>query len=401
MEDRSAAEGVGLVRALNEQRVLDTVFSNGPISRAGIARATGLSKPTVSSVVGELEDAGLLFPDGESSGGVGRPAVLYRVDATAGYVYAADVGGTKIRGGIADLFGEIVTEAAIPTPSDAPGPSLVREVADLLHGLATDAAVDRDQIRAGGIGVPAIVDLAADRASGAYNLRGLETLAITEAFSDELGLPVQVDNDVNLAAVGERWRGLAADYDSFVAISIGTGVGMGVVIDGEIFRGTQGAAGEIDFLPIGPDPSEWRRQGHGSFESQVAAPAILRKFRRRHGEGIPTDLSVDTTVPAIFAAAEAGDELATAVLDEEARQIALAVTAVTAVVDPAVVVLGGGVGSNRILCDAVENQVDQLTPRAPRIAVSALGTRGAFIGSIAVGLRLMRSRLLADVVAAR
>lgn len=392
--------GVSLVRALNEQRVLDTVLSRGRVSRADIVRETGLSKPTVSSVVSDLEDCGLLQPDGESAGSVGRPALLYRVNPQAGYVYAADIGGTKIRAGIADLFGEILSETTTATPADMSGPSLVAEIKDVLDGLRTDAGLTASQIRAAGVGVPGIVDIRTGRVSGAYNLPGLEAIDVSRSFSDGLGVPVHVDNDVNLAAVGERWRGLAAEHDTFVAISIGTGVGMGVIIDGEIFRGAHGAAGEIDFLPLGPDPYGWPSHGHGPFEAQAAAPAVLGKFQHRYQRD-STRLPADADLPAIFAAATAGDEFAQSLLDEEARYLALAIAAVSATLDPALVVLGGGVGSNKDLCAVVRTHVNQLTPRPPHIEVSALGARGAFVGAIAVALPIVRSQLLAEVAATR
>lgn len=394
-----AIDSGGLVRGLNEQLILETVFVLGPISRAGIARKTGLSKPTVSSVVSGLEDSGLLQQDGESTGGMGRPAVLYRVAADAGYVFAVDIGGTKILGGIADLFGRMVAEIAIPTPSEATGAGVVAEVVRLFNTLLSDTGLDRGLVRASAIGVPGIVDPVRGRVTAAYNLTGLQDVALHQAFTSELSMPVSIENDVNLAAVGERWRGRAVEHDTFVAISIGTGVGMGIIIDGEIYRGARGAAGEIDFLPLAADPFDWPSHGHGPFEAEAAAPAILRRFRYSHPP-TPTRLPPDAGVPDIFAAAS-DDELAKQLFDDEARRIALAIAAVTATLDPALVILGGGVGANQDLCDAVRTYVDALTPRPPEIEVSSLGPRGAFVGAVAAALRLMRAELLADVAATR
>lgn len=391
--------GVSLVRAVNEQLVLETIFREGSVSRARIARLTGLSKPTVSSVMQDLEACGLVRERGRDTGNVGRPSTFYEVNPKAGYVLGIDVGGTKIRAGIADLFGEVAAETTERTTHQS-GSAVVRQIARLARKLVSRSGLDADLIRAAGVGVPGVFDPAADRVSSAPNLPALSELAITEALVRALGIPVLIDNDVNLAAVGERWRGVAREQDNFVAISIGTGVGMGIVVNGEIYRGTRGAAGEIDFLPIGADPFDPDRR-HGPLEAAVTGPAMLDRLRQRLEARADPSFAPDDGVAAIFEAAARGDAVAIALVEEEARTVALAIAAVASVLDPQFVVLGGGIGSNPVLLEPVRRYVSRLFPRPLDIRTSALGDRAAFYGAVGAGLRVARQQLLAEVGAGR
>jgi predicted NBD/HSP70 family sugar kinase len=392
--------GLSLVRALNEQRVLETVLREGPVSRARIARLTGLSKPTVSSVVKDLVACGLVRERGRDAGSVGRPSTLYESVARAGFVFAADVGGTKVRAGIADPYGEVIAEATEPTVRDR-GAAVVEQVARIFRSLMTRAGLPTGRVWAAGIGIAGIYDPEADRVSSAPNLPpDLPEIPLSGALVEAMGIPVVIENDVNLAAVGERWRGLAADRDHFVSISIGTGVGMGIVLNGELYRGSRGAAGEIDFLPLGEDPFDGQRE-HGPLESASTGPAILERLRRRvRGDAAPYVPS-DDAVAAIFEAAERRDPLALDLVEEEARTVALAIVSVSAVLDPQLVVLGGGVGSNPGLLEPVRRYVAQAFPRPLQIEVSALGDAAAFYGAVAAGLRAAREELLAQMAGAR
>lgn len=391
--------GLGLVRALNEQVVLETVFREGPISRARIARLTGLSKPTVSSVVQTLEACGLIHEQGVRSGDVGRPSTLYEVNSRASNVLGVDIGGTNVRVGIADLYGDVLLHVSEPTVTES-GEALVEQVARMYNEVLSRGGIERRYVHAAGIGIPGVFDPSTDHVSSAPNLPGLTGIPVLHAFVGALELPVLIDNDVNLAAVGERWRGLAQDEDHFVAISIGTGVGMGVVLQGEIHRGSRGAAGEIDYLPLGGEPFEQDRT-HGPLESVITGPALLDRLRQRIASGEQTTASPHDGVQGIFSAAARGDPVAAELFDEEARIIALAIGAVASVLDPRLVVLGGGVGSNPALLEPVRGYVGRVFPRKLDIRTSALGDRAAFYGAIAVGLRAARQRLLAEVAGSR
>jgi predicted NBD/HSP70 family sugar kinase len=385
------------LRSLNEQVVLETVLREGPVSRADIARLTNLSKPTVSAVMGDLEACGLVCRQGRVSGGIGRPPTLYEVNPRAGYVVGIDVGGTEIYAGIADLFGEVVWEASESTRHGS-GEVVVDQIGRMCDRLLSEAGIDPAMLRAAGVGVPGVYDPTTDSVSAAYNLPGLEALRVSDALQREVGVPTTIDNDVNLAAIGERWRGRAVGMQDFVAISVGTGIGMGILIDGEVYRGRRGAAGEIGFLPLAvSDPFDPTYQHHGPFEWAGASQGIGERMDRAIASGVSTSLTAASSVAEIFDAAAHGDEFAGTVVNEEARVLALGIASVVAVLDPELVVLGGGVGANPLLLEPVRGYIEKLLPDPPDIHASGLGGRAAFHGAIAAGLRTARQELLREV----
>lgn len=388
-------EGLSLVRVLNEQAVLETILRNHEISRPTIARQTGLSLPTVVSLVASLESIGLVRKQGMVSGAVGRPATLYSVNPRAGYAFAVDLGGTKIRAGIADLFGEIIAEATEPT-TKASSVAIMEQLTRLHHKLLKESGFDIETAGVACVGVPGVWDPKTDIIDVAYNLPVLGEVPLQATIQRALGLPIVIENDVNLAAIGESWKGRAQEDDTFVAFFIGTGIGMGIVIDGEIYRGRSGAAGEIGLLPVGPDPYDPDLRAHGPFETAASGPSIITRLHRALAASTESALTPDADIAQIITAAEAGDEVARGVLDDEARTIAIGVAAVVAVLDPALVILGGGVGAHAALADLVYRYAAQLVPWMPPIGVSALGNRAGFYGAIALGLQAARKQVLIE-----
>src|SRR5712692_691659 len=201
------------------------------------------------------------------------------------------------------------------------------------------------------------------------------------------GLSLSVENDANLAALGERSFGWGSSASTFVYICIGTGVGMGIVINGALYRGARGAAGEIGFLPFGLDevleePGKISDSYLGMFEEATAAEGIVRQAREL---GLPASLSPKQ----IFDAAQQGDSKALAVVEQEGYRLALAIAAITAILDPELIVLGGGIGKRgELLLAPLERRLQQLTPLRPRIVASKLGDDSVLLGSIAIALEV-------------
>jgi predicted NBD/HSP70 family sugar kinase len=207
------------------------------------------------------------------------------------------------------------------------------------------------------------------------------------ALRDRLGGRIGVENDVNLAAEGERWRGLGRGVANFGFLSVGTGVGMGLVLDGKLYRGASGAAGEVGYLPIGADPYDPQVRRRGAFEEAVNGAAVVRAAGQA---GLAGSLSAKK----VFALARKGDPLARRVVDAEAARIAVGLAVVLAVVDLELVILGGGVGGNAdLLLAPVERELRALSPLRPRLAVSALGEDAVLQGAVATALAVAQSRL--------
>lgn len=387
------SDGTSLVRAINEQVVLEAVLAEGKATRAGLARRTGLSKPTVSALVRTLEGYGLVGSQGLQSGSVGRPATVYRVNRLAGHTYAVDLGGSKLRAAVTDLFGDVLAEEIVPTPHGR-GQMVVSTIGDLYDELTARAGAKPEAAAIACVGVPGVVRPSESQIESAFNLPELNRFPFRENLLDRLGMPVVIENDVNLAAVGERWRGLGRGCDHFVSVSIGTGIGMGIVLHGELYRGGTGAAGEVGFLPVAGDPFDLANQTHGPLENVAASGGIERRLRRLLSKHPDTTLDPASTVKDIFVAAIRGDPLAIELVDYVARVIALGLAAVASVIDPQLVVLGGGIGSNPQLLGPVRDYLSRLIPDPPEVRSSSLGERASLYGAIALAVYRVRQELL-------
>ncbi len=211
-----------------------------------------------------------------------------------------------------------------------------------------------------------------------------------EVIRERFDLPVLVENNVNLAAVGEKWFGLARGVSTMVFIAIGAGIGMGIIIDDEVVRGAHGAAGEIGYLPLAGDPFDPRHRLHGGLEDEIGAAGIVAVFNERRGGNDP-ELS---SVQEVFDLAVAGNPTAQSVVDHVASRLGTAIATVCAILDPALVVLGGGIGSSPLLLGPVRGAAAALVPITARIETSQLGERAALQGAIAVALQAARTTLL-------
>lgn len=379
----------GLLRELSEQAVLEAVFRHGPITRPQIAERTGLSKPTVSQAVARLERSGLVHPDGQRRGMPGRVATLYSVDRQVGFVVGVDVGGTRVRAAVANIYGEILSDGQRTTDPRGGG-HVIRQMATLARGLAAKTNIDWGLVAGVGVATPGVVDPTTGRVHLAYNIPAWEDIRIESALAQAFGVPVLVGNNVNLAAVGEKWRGLARDVSTFAYVAVGVGVGMGLVLNNELFVGARGAAGEIAYLPLAPDSLDPRHRSHGALEDVAGGLAIVAAAPTMPG----WDRSAPTSAEEVFALAREGYEPAVRVVADEGRRIGLAVASACSVIDPELVVLGGGIGGNPLLLEPARATASALVPFAPRIESSLLGDRAALYGAVAVALRAARDSLL-------
>jgi predicted NBD/HSP70 family sugar kinase len=377
-----------LLRAMNERTVLEAIRAGAPISRAEVARRAGLSKPTVSIALQSLLDAGLVRQVGLQSGRPGRGALLFEPVAEAGHVLGIDIGARFVRGAVCDLAGEVLARRDVELERAALEPALAA-VDELATGLPLAAGAAR--IVAAVAGSPGVIDPGSGRIWLADLVDGLNGTALARELEVRAGLPVAVENDVNLGALGERWRGAAEGVDDFAYLSIGSGMGAGIVLGGELHRGRRGAAGEVDFVPL----RAVQRQGPEADPSAAGIAAIAADVVRRARR--PTALEPPYDVREAFAHARAGDRVALRVVERTAGIIALYIAAIAAVVDVELVVLGGGIGANGdLLLGPVAAALAGLVPYPPRLAVATLGPSSVLSGALAVGLRAALDRVFAD-----
>ncbi|MGO9196688.1 MAG: ROK family protein [Acidimicrobiales bacterium] len=377
-----------LMRAMNEQLMLEQVRLAGPVSRTDLARASGLSKPTVAVALANLERDGLVRVAGHRTGVRGPAAVLYEIRPEAGFVLGLDVGREYLRGALADLSGAVRARASrrVHAPS---AHSRVSEMVSLADGMATTAGIRRSRVTQVVVGSPGVYDPERGALTMARNLPGWERPDVVHELRQVFGKSTVLENDVDLAALAERDHGHGRGIATFCFVSVGTGIGMGLVIDGRLHRGAHGAAGEISYLPIGAPAgvSSAEVRKHGQLEVVTSAAAVVRSARR-HG------LSGSLSARRVFAAATEGDERAIAVVAEEAELVARAIGSIVAVVDPELVVLGGGIGQAPGFASAVAQGLEALAPFVPEIRVSALGDDAVVDGGLAAGMEMAWQRIL-------
>jgi predicted NBD/HSP70 family sugar kinase len=365
-----------LLKDLNERTVLETIRADAPISRAEISRRVGISKPTVSLALESLLAAGLVREAAPGPGGPSYGAVFFEPVSDAALVLGLDVGARFLRGALCDLSGDVRARQDVEIgPVEAEG--ILDAIESLRTTLVEASGLSDDLIDNVVIGVPGVVETATGRITLAENAPGIEGREFSREAAERLSHPVTLENDINLAALGEQSAGIARGVDDFVFISIGTGLGAGIVLRGEIHRGHNGAAGELDYA----------RSGHPDFDPCASAlsSSAAELVGERPGQ---TSLAPPFDVPAIFAAARRGDPVARAIVIEEARRIALHLAPVAAVADVGLVVLGGGVGANGdLLLEPVRSLLGDWLAYPPRVEASTLGEAAVLTGALAHGRR--------------
>jgi predicted NBD/HSP70 family sugar kinase len=401
-----AAARPPLIRALNEQLLLGHIRRLGQCSRADLARLSGLSKPTVSLALAAVERAGLIRVAGQQTGRPGRSAQLYEVHPGAGFVLGLDVGAQYVRAGVADLAGTVRARGAARLHASSVR-GRIGELIRLADGLCAEAGVDRAAVTQTVLGSPGVYDRGRDAMALTGRPPGWERPEIMTWLREEFGGTLIIENDINAAALAEQADGHGREAGSFAFVSVGTGIGMGLVVGGQLVRGAHGVAGEIAYVPMtggrGTEPEPGTEDGSGTRSSAAAwrgaledassAAAVVRSARRAGLRG-------QVSARSVFQAAARGDDRATGVVADEAQLVARMLCTVISVIDPELIVLGGGIGQAPGFADAVVAELSPMAPALPDVRVSALGTEAVVDGCLAAATELAWARLTVDLPAA-
>ncbi|CCM78817.1 ROK family transcriptional regulator [Rhizobium mesoamericanum] len=374
-----------VLRQISVRAVMDVLLHAGPTSRAELSKITGLSKQTMSEVIRTLEEGGWVREKGVTSGRIGRTAITYEVNGDAGYAVGIDMGATTTRIVLGNIVGSVVGE--IDYPSDRRGGyHLIDQTEAMLAKMLADLGIARELVLATAIATPGVVDPATGALSMAPNLVDIAGIDIGRTLSERLGYPVVLENDVNAAVIGESWLGCAIAIDTVAFISLGTGIGLGVLQDGKLMRGASGAAGEISYMPFGADPYAEDSLERGALECAIAAQGISDLYAHSGG---PTN----TSVRDILSLAEKNDPLAIEVVGKVSDIAALLVVSVNAIVDPKTVVLGGSIGRHPLIVERVRQGIGKASRRAIDVKASVLGGRATLLGALAIGLNHVHNLL--------
>ncbi|GAA3035209.1 ROK family transcriptional regulator [Streptosporangium longisporum] len=384
-----------LLRQLNDRAALELLLAGGPLTRAELGEHTGLSKVTAGQLLARLEERALVTVVGEQAGGRGPNAALYGVVPSCAYVVGLDVLPGRIAAGIADITGTLVAEVSAEFGEhDDP----VRLVRGAVGRACASAGVGAERLRAFVIGTRGVVDPSTGDLRFSLDLPSWHNGVLAE-LRRGLGLPVTIENDVNLAALAERAHGAARDADDFVLVWAGVGQGLGVMLGGRLHRGFTGGAGEIGWLPVPgePLPTDVSEPQSGSFQRLVGGDAVAG-LAGAHGIGSAlTRDAAGSPGEYVRAAVEEGAE---AFLDELAGRLAVGVAAVTVILDPGLIVLSGDVGraGGEALAARVQECVARVCPSRPRVVVSRVEGNPVLRGALVSALQQAREQVFSDTV---
>jgi predicted NBD/HSP70 family sugar kinase len=374
------------MRQLNQRVVLERLRVHGEATRPQIAGDTGLSKPTVGQALLDLEQDGLVRTAGRTVSGQGRSAVVYGIDPAAGHVLGIDIGRQSIRVAVADLSGTVVARLDEPNRCRSAS-ALVRTVRGTADKAVDAARLRREDIVATVVGTPGVPDPKSATLHRSPNLPGWERKGLLNELDAALGPGLVVENDANLSAVGEHHSGAARGAHVFVCVTVGTGIGMGIVVNGKLFRGANGAAGEVAYLPYGwpnTDALTTEIPFRGMLEAAAGARSVV-------DTAVAAGLTGVRTAREVFALAREGEPRAMLAVEAEAEKLAFAVCSVAAVLDPEMVVLSGGIGSNAdLLAGPMLEALSHATPLCPAIVAGELGEDAVLAGAIATALHTAR-----------
>ena len=375
-----------LLRAINESAALGHLLDNGSLTRSALRELTGLSKPTTSEVLRRLTEAGLAIVSGHTSGGPGPNAEIYAANPEAAYAAAVSVreATASDRPALAvatsDLTGTIRSRAEVS--ADLADGRAVEAIASAVAGQCAQAGLDPGRLRHVRLGVPGAYDPRTDTVHH-VDVPGLRRPGFAGELSRSLNTAVAVDNDVNLAAVAERTRGVAGATDSFVLVWFGEGLGLAIDLGGTLLRGARGGAGEIGYMPLGIGGLG------GDLQDAIGGRAVVA-LARAHG----------------VAARNAGEAIrrgGPAMLAELAGRIAVGLAAVVAVLDPPLVVLAGEVGQagGPALRDAVQAATRAASPLDTEIAITGISDDAVLLGALDAALAAIRDELIHTIQTGR
>ena len=370
------------MRGINRSAVLEIIRRESPIARSTIAQRLDVSLPTVMRIVDGLIKDGFIRLQGKTewSGGRRRPLLEFNAD---GYlVLGVDMGGTeKMYGALSEIGGHIIDEVDIDRQG-ASGEECYQLLTQLIDRLLASPERKGRKVRGIGVGAPGITHHREGIVKWAYALNWKD-FPLKDRLAKRYKLPITVDNDVNLAALGEHWFGAGQNIQNMVMIVDGAGIGAGIIIDGALYRGSSEASGEIGHMIPGREFLGKSFTDFGGLESVASGTAMIARARAvlRSRKDAP-DLNSLRTAD-IFESAQRGERWAVAIINEIVDYLAIAVVNLSVSFDPQLIVLGGGLSSfANMLVEPILYRMEGVTPTPPRLVASNLGLRATVMGAI-------------------
>ena len=407
MAEQSGTADQVLVRKLNTSHILECLRMRGPLSRAGLSAATGLNRSTVSSVINDLLQEQYVREIGLAPSERGRPGMLLELSPDGGFAVGVEIGVDYICVAATDFLAQTLWLQRVPShPQDLQAVIVERTASLIQAALGAGQAKDLRPLGIG-LGVPGLVDTRQGSLAFAPNL-GWYDVPLRGIFTERFNLPVFVENEANAAALGEYYFGVARDVGSLIYLSAGVGLGGGIILNGKLFRGSGGYAGEIGHMTVDPDGELCGCGKRGCWETVVGPQAIVRRVERLIAEsGTPSRMrslvdgdlgSMDVSI--VVQAAEDGDPVAKAALQAVGVQLGIGIANLVNAFNPEMVVLGGALSlASVFLLPAIDAAMRRhalaLARQGVQVVTAAHGADACVLGAVALVLDdILREPLL-------
>jgi predicted NBD/HSP70 family sugar kinase len=365
----------------NESRIFGALRATGLASRAELAELTGLSRTTISKVIDELENRGLIREDtSDSSSRRGRPAALLRLEPAAGIAVGIDFGHERLRIGIADLSFQLLAERYLVLDVDQDAEGALDAASALVDEALKELEFERGNIVGIGVGVPAPLDRTTGGVGSTLILPRWREFDLGDELGKRLGHAVVIENDANLGALGEAAFGAARDLSDFAYVQVSAGIGAGLLLGGRLYRGATGAAGEIGHIQARPDGAMCRCGKRGCLETLATTHALVSLMRETHGEDFDLAQLVDLS--------KSGDPAATRVITDAGRAVGRVIADLSSNLDLGMVVVGGDlIPAGEPLLQGIRESIQLFAmPGVGQASVTAalLGDRAEMLGALAL-----------------
>jgi predicted NBD/HSP70 family sugar kinase len=385
-----------LLRHTNALRVLKLLRETGSCSKADLVRASGLSAPTITNVVGDLLAAGLIKPLGEGESNGGRPPDMIAFKAERGCILAVKITADTVSFLLADLNGRELDLFEIPLANRKTTPDAICVlIGEEVRRLLRKHRKKREQLLAVVVGVPAITNVDEGIVLSISTLENWRSVPLRAKLGKIVNCLVIIENDTNLAAQGERYCGAAQAEESFILIHIGPNVGAGIVLGGQIYHGSQWSAGEIGYLRL-PNTSRRRPTLHefGELETVLTSAGILDSWNEAKKKPQDDDEAEKMDALAVLNLAQAGDTRAEKIVLHRAGIVADIIVNLSLILNPGLILLEGEVGGHPALINAVQKQLQESEFAVTKIGPGKLGNTSVLWGAVAIALEMIPSVLL-------
>jgi glucokinase len=383
---KKTSRGPSVLRDINSRAVLQLLRLHHPCSCSDLARYSGLSVPTVVSSVTRLERMGLVKRLGKGSSSGGRPPDMLSFNESYGYVAGIDLSEGLIRVGLADLSGRILGESSGEIAEKSWPMAVVDQMVSLLTALRESSRIPAKRLLGVGVSAPGITDVDAGLVVSVPSMPGWENVPLGPMLSEKIRVPAVVENDVNVAALGEHSYGVAQGERNFVFIHIGRGVGAGLFINGQLHHGPEWTAGEIGYLLLpGTAVQAVRKSQVGALEAAIGIGGIERQWRELLSPGANGARSLRSTE--ILDRALKGDPAAQRIVDRVAEYLAMVCSYLSLILNCSLIVFGGEVGMHPALLQAVSARLADHDFAHPRLAITQLGSQVEMRGALCLALQ--------------